>query len=261
MVGGIDEVTQYIDSIMSSGNSSISWQLQANSNSNRFTGKFNQTGMNFHNKDGDRVLKEGPHNGPALYEISFDKPGGEIVVGVNGHPDIHEKITYQTRSNSKTLQFMTSKDGSACVHGWIGEILVVRGALDQSTREKIQGYLCYKWDLRDHMDNDHVHKTYAPVVTHDPNYLVVAASTEGTLAWEDQLGDPWGSGVVETRGIFTYALQKWTHAGIPALSSWQDTLPVIQDEIDELRGEQTAQTIVYYGSSGQLTKPVLGGMR
>ena len=73
--------------------------------------------------------------------------------------------------------------------------------------------------------------------------------------------DPYGSGTREYRGLLSYAIEKWSYNKINSLSTWQDLLPRVQQEIDELRDDKSSQTISYIGSPKQLSKPVLGGKR
>lgn len=261
MIGTAGEVFHHTQSIISTSNTAVSWQLQAN-NSSRFSGCFNQTGVNFKGRvRGDAGLYEGPHQGPALYEITLSKSKKDIIVGVNAHRDLHKKISYDTTIPSSNLQFFSNRTKTKLLPGKLGEVLIVQGEIDESTRTKIEGYFCYKWGLRNYMDNNHTHKMYAPIVPNEMDYLLIAACNEGELAYENVVLDPYGSGTREYRGLLSYAIEKWSYNKINSLSTWQDLLPRIQQEIDELRDGKPSQTISYVGSPKQLSKPVLGGKR
>jgi hypothetical protein len=49
------------------------------------------------------------------------------------------------------------------MHGVIGEIIMVQ-TTDTTTRQKIEGYLAWKWGLQANLPNDHPYKNAAPTV-------------------------------------------------------------------------------------------------
>lgn len=108
--------------------------------------------------------------------------------------------------------------GNVVGQGFIGaeicEIVMVAGAPDQDTTDRIEGYLAWKWGEVDNLPADHPYKNEAPMSgsgnSGDPaiTEVVYSASTdEVTLTW--------------TSGVDSSYLIKYS----PDLSDWSGTVP------------------------------------
>ena len=64
--------------------------------------------------------------------------------------------------------------------GDIFEIVFVKGAIDSASREKVEGYLAWKWGLDSNLDSGHTYKSAAPEVV-NPDELVSHVSSGGVV--------------------------------------------------------------------------------
>ena len=62
-----------------------------------------------------------------------------------------------------TPNYIGSDNGGESLHGYIFEIIVTAGALSSAEREKIEGYLAWKWGTVAALDSGHPYKTAAPL--------------------------------------------------------------------------------------------------
>ena len=54
--------------------------------------------------------------------------------------------------------------GADRLDGQVAEVVVIDGALDEQTRQKIEGYLAHKWGLAASLPAEHPYKDSAPIV-------------------------------------------------------------------------------------------------
>ena len=66
--------------------------------------------------------------------------------------------------------------------GLISEIVVLPSAADTNTRQKIEGYLAWKWGLEANLPAEHPYKAAAPAVE-TPTGLIVAFTTANSITW------------------------------------------------------------------------------
>lgn len=103
-----------------------------------------------------------PHNGPSIYHVEFDKTNSLTTARVDG-------ISRGTAAYDVTLlpsQFFTvlaDKNAVEMINGAVGEVIVVHDDLTQATREKIEGYLAWKWSLVANLDAGHPYKLTPPL--------------------------------------------------------------------------------------------------
>lgn len=116
-------------------------------------------------------------------ELGAAVPAGAVVVGgifdyqnAELYLDIDGVVTarggFQTAGVSDSLLAISTGIGATATTssqftGSISEILVVRGVVDQATREYIEGYLAHKWGLTGNLDGAHPYKTTMPTGTVD----------------------------------------------------------------------------------------------
>ena len=68
-------------------------------------------------------------------------------------------------SNSNVLDIGAASVGGNPVTGDIAEVLVGGATLTSSDREKLEGYLAWKWGLEDNLPSAHPYKTFPPTFT------------------------------------------------------------------------------------------------
>lgn len=68
-------------------------------------------------------------------------------------------------SNSNVLDIGAASVGGNPVTGDIAEVLVGGATLTSSDREKLEGYLSWKWGLQDNLPSAHPYKTFPPTFT------------------------------------------------------------------------------------------------
>lgn len=75
-------------------------------------------------------------------------------------------LTSDTPSQFLTLGHYTNLSNvvELPMDGDFAEVLVVRGAVDLTTRQKIEGYLAWQWGLEGDLPVDHPYKSAAPTV-------------------------------------------------------------------------------------------------
>ena len=68
------------------------------------------------------------------------------------------------------------------LHGNIAEIIVIDSIVSQPDREKIEGYLAWKWGLEANLPADHPYKAAAPAAE-TPTGLIVALTSANSITW------------------------------------------------------------------------------
>lgn len=61
-----------------------------------------------------------------------------------------------------TGAFLGMGTGSLFYSGWVGEILLVDGSITADVRQKIEGYLAWKWGIRDRLPSSHPYRLTLP---------------------------------------------------------------------------------------------------
>jgi len=86
-----------------------------------------------------------PFNGPSIYNAEFDKTGsGFVTARIDGIDRAQQ--TYATGlATSMNFTILADKAAQFMVDGAFGEVVVVHNDLTQATRQKIEGYLAWKW--------------------------------------------------------------------------------------------------------------------
>lgn len=91
-----------------------------------------------------------------------------------------------TRATNTTAQTLSSSSGITRIGAtlWdgefssmsVGEYVVIQGVLTQANREKVEGYLAWKWGLQANLDALHPYKSAAPTVAGGTAYSLTAAA-------------------------------------------------------------------------------------
>ena len=104
--------------------------------------------------------------------ISDDTPVlvGAVRTSSTSRLYINAAVQAQTTSTAANLTNTETKLGSESGQfgAWSGnifELVVGRGTLSDADRQRIEGYLSWKWGLEDNLPSDHPYKTFPPTFT------------------------------------------------------------------------------------------------
>lgn len=104
-------------------------------------------------------LTGGPFPGPSIYYTEFNKTiSGLVTARIDGVSRM--SATYVTNLVT-TMRFTVLADKGAVqmVNGAVGEVICVHDDLSEATRQKIEGYLAWKWNLVENLSADHPYKS------------------------------------------------------------------------------------------------------
>lgn len=151
----IDVITNQNQSIYSfdGDTSNIDYQVDANV-ATQFNGRLNNFGTN--------IQSTVENSGPSIYCCVWDKTAGTkswIIDGVN----IGTLSDYDTLSLEPTMGFnlMINRGNNQTCDGILAEFLWGEDDISDTFRQKVEGYLAYKWGLRSNLPADHPYK-YSP---------------------------------------------------------------------------------------------------
>jgi hypothetical protein len=156
MVAVVDVINNLADSLFAV-DATNDFQFQA-SNATQFNGQITVANL------GNSVsLTGGPFSGPSIYNCNFDRTG---LVSYNAFVDGTQRAvnTAYTASlgTSQTLQVFRNRSGTAQIpDGACAEFIVIDD-VSSVTREKVEGYLAWKWGLMSNLPGGHPYKTYPP---------------------------------------------------------------------------------------------------
>lgn len=108
------------------------------------------------------ALTDFPHNGPSIYHVEFDKTGSGLVTArIDGIS--RGSATYVTNlTTSMNFTILADKAAVNIIDGAVGEVIVVHDDLSVATRQKIEGYMAWKWNLVSNLDAEHPYKSQPP---------------------------------------------------------------------------------------------------
>lgn len=88
-----------------------------------------------------------------------------VVHSVDGSIGSASSISgYATSGYNKTAIGAENSGTTSYFLGLIGEVVVVSGSVDTTTRQKIEGYLAHKWGLSANLPSDHPYKSTPPTI-------------------------------------------------------------------------------------------------
>ncbi|MHC4104115.1 MAG: hypothetical protein ACYSR9_04185 [Planctomycetota bacterium] len=173
-----------------STNNTINFQLDSTSSTDFFGEIDMQGGSNV-----DNPLTDGPHNGPSIYNVNFDKSGANVY---NAYVDGFKRTVDATYSDALSathvLRVFLNRGSTAFLGGLMGEFISTED-MSEDTRWKCEGYLAHKWFGPGALNNlpyNHPHKHFPPIVNEPsvPLYTPTTGSTSLTgLRWHD-IADP-----------------------------------------------------------------------
>ena len=100
--------------------------------------------------------------GGAVYNVVFDFDNLAITAYVTGVAR-NETVAYTIKPcDPETFIVMSNRVGNA-LRGHVGETLIIED-VTEATRQKVEGYLAWKWAFVDQLPTNHPYKTDAPRV-------------------------------------------------------------------------------------------------
>jgi len=163
MMAGIDAVSVNTDALFAiRGGLSQNFQFDSGDtvgDQDQFFARFNQTGIGTTNTFSPTTDQKGP----SIYELIFDLNGGsDLEVYIDGSSFGTTAYTAQCGANSELLLF-TNRSLSQFPDGCIAEFIVVPSVISTTDRQKMEGYLAWKWGLTAQLDVSHPYKTSRPL--------------------------------------------------------------------------------------------------
>ena len=100
-------------------------------------------------------------NTNTTYLISYNYSSTSASINVNGTQAANSSGNYSAYSNTNTLIGGWS-NGQAYIEGKVSEIIVFNTTLSESNRQKIEGYLAWKWGLNANLPIGHPYYYFSP---------------------------------------------------------------------------------------------------
>ncbi len=146
------------DSLFSMDSSTADWQVAAD-NTAQFDGRVNSTGMG---GSSTQNWTGGPFNGPSIYNAYFNKTGNGRGAYVDGVEVTTEEVYTTGMDASQQFRIMANRGNTGSISGILAEMVIVE---DQSlaTRQLIEGYLKWKWNLSA-LPSGHPYEFAAPTI-------------------------------------------------------------------------------------------------
>jgi hypothetical protein len=208
------------------------WWARANSPADRLTGNSNM--------DARSETK--------LITIRYDGSKASLKYYADG--------SFQKQTTSIIPRFISNQIEPLCVGGdykW-GEILIFNDALDDSNRQRVEGYLAHKWNLVHELDDYHPYKTGGMM---DGSSIAIAEEMAvGTPIIQLSELDPdynasWTYSLTEANDsndnkLFTFfEFQDWTPAQLNNLSLWLDA-----NDSPTINSDQNGKVSIWHDKSG-----------
>ena len=154
IVAEVDAAGEF-DSLVSV-NAARDFQYQGNGMGD-FDGAIAQSGIG-----SDKALTGGPFNGPSVHALAFDYT---VASNYNAYVDGTKRTTdtayTATLQASQELRIFANRGDSKYVNGAFAEMVIVKD-VTTVTRQKIEGYLAWKWGLQANLPVGHPYKSAAP---------------------------------------------------------------------------------------------------
>ena len=158
MTASADVLGGTFDSIFSM-NATNDFQLESYDSGGN-TGRINVT-----NIGADKAFTGGPFTGPSVYGITFDfNDTGFYNAFVDGDQKTTDTSYIAKLDQVQDFKLFANRSGGDPIDGLMGEVVVTED-VTVATRQKIEGYLAWKWDMVANLDGGHPYKSAAPVIT------------------------------------------------------------------------------------------------
>lgn len=106
-------------------------------------------------------FNEGATTTPRIYEFTQDNSGiGAANLYINGVSRVSSTGNTAARSNFGLN--VGARQNSQTWGGYLGEFLIFNSSISTTNRQKVEGYLAWKWNLVSDLPANHPYKTAAP---------------------------------------------------------------------------------------------------
>jgi hypothetical protein len=154
MVAVIDSIDGQADSLyVMDGNADF--QLASN-NASQFNGQINT------NAGSDRSFTNGPFTGPSIFNSNFDKTGNNISGYVDGTKETTD-TAYNTGLGTGRLGMFENRGEAQFPDGAMAEFVIIED-MTTATRQKMEGYLAWKWGIEANLPEGHPYENAPPYV-------------------------------------------------------------------------------------------------
>ena len=145
------------DGLVSATGPTNSWQAIAGSGSS-FRFRWVSSGANSSSK----TFASSSQNGPSIYELIFNIDSSTLSVFIDGTS--FGTTTYADLYGSGAFILFGNRARNQNPKGWVGENIMIDHAVNESYRNKIEGYLAHKWGLEQNLPSSHIYKKQTPTL-------------------------------------------------------------------------------------------------
>lgn len=155
MVAEIDVVDNSNDSLFAMNSATYDFQLSAN-DASQFYGRVQTAAAS------NLSLSGGPFAGPSIFNLNFKRSDSSTLNAyIDGVSKGSNNSYLFALDATQDLKCMENRGGSNKLDGCCGEFIVMNDITDE-TRQKIEGYLAWKWGLTTNLPESHPYKNAAP---------------------------------------------------------------------------------------------------
>jgi len=148
----IDSVATGSDSIISTDGAFFDFEFRAN-NASQFDGEVYGA-----------TLTGGPFPGPSIYNANFDFTGLGINNAFIDGTQRATNVTYSTKlDTTQVLYVMANTNITQFLEGAVAEVILTED-VTLGTRQRVEGYLAWKWGLVANLPGGHPYKIIRPTV-------------------------------------------------------------------------------------------------
>ncbi len=152
-----DTINSAGDAIHAFDSATNDYQFIAN-NATQFDGRVQ------YSTGSDTSLTGGPFTGPNIFCLEWDfSDDGEYSVFVDGTSSITPTAYTAALDSPTSFNLFTNRAINQSPDGAFGETLIICD-ITEDTRQKVEGYLAWKWGLVANLDGGHPYKTEPPKV-------------------------------------------------------------------------------------------------
>jgi hypothetical protein len=157
-VGGVNGILLGLDSTPANFMVFVPWTFPTGGATNMFVD------LGYYARFGDSVVLSHPSSTPLIFSITRSGLNGSIYVNGNIHASSTTlPLTATFGTTIQTLGIGSASPADTRVfNSYIGEILIYNRALTTSEREKVEGYLAWKWRRQNTLGTTHPYSKFGP---------------------------------------------------------------------------------------------------
>ena len=155
-IGGVNGIALGLDTTGNTFAFYVPWTYPSTTNGNIFADLGNDTLGRF-----GYFTVFAPASAPYVFSVTRSGLNGSIYVNGNIHAS-STTLGGTIGTTSQTLGIGSSVANDRVFNSYIGEILIYNRALTTSEREKVEGYLAWKWRRQSTLGTTHPYSKFAP---------------------------------------------------------------------------------------------------